>query len=526
MEHNSQEQEGSHITNEPINERHLSQLASVGQIAAGIAHEVKNPLTAVKGFLQLLGKEKPDTYIDIAQSELENALATLENLLQVSKPDLENEPLSSFNILAELESILNLFMDQQYRVKVEKTFTDADVVVHGKRNLFKKALFNLLKNAHEAIQGEGNIYIDEYIRNEFLYLSIKDTGVGIPKEKFSLIGTPFFTTKEEGTGMGLTQVFSVVYQHGGSIDVDSVEGEGTRFLLKIPVKKTYQQGGVKEMNLTYNGSENIKEFFLANRAEFENQLLSEAVNVHDKIDEIRRIGNIDLLANAQKLVLYVVEGREHELMMFAKQEGIAWAKHALTIAFKLEWIQSIRRVLWVFLYNYNLLDDPENKNDQSEFFELEKRINGLLDQFLSNFFISYTQYKDELLKSQQELIQNLTLPIIPLTKSMSILPLIGTVDTFRLETIKQKIFEQISQLKINTLIIDLSGVALMETSVLNSFLKILDGISMMGCRSIITGTRPDMANNMVKIGVSFTDRAEIKGSLQQALEHYFNRENN
>lgn len=525
MQRNNSEQDSHHAGNESVDETHLSQLASVGQIAAGIAHEVKNPLTAVKGFLQLLGKEKPDRYIDIAQAELDNALVTLENLLQVSKPDLANEVPTSFNILAELDSILNLFMDQQYRVAIVKEYKDTDVVVFGKRNQFKKALFNLLKNAHEAIAGNGTIFIDEYIQNDFIYISFKDTGIGIPKDKFSLIGTPFFTTKEKGTGMGLTQIFSVIYQHGGTIKVESEEGKGTRFLLKIPIEDTYKQGGLPELELKYKENESIKDFFLANHREFEAKLLSEAINVRDKIDEIHRIGNIDLLTNAQKLVLYVVERREQELMGFAKQEGIAWAKHSLTISFKLEWLQSIRRVLWVFLYNYSLLAEAEYSKDHKEFFELEKRINTLLDQFLTNFFISYTQYKDQLLQSQQELIQDLTLPIIPLTGHMSILPLIGTVDDNRLETIRQKIFEQISQLKINIIIIDLSGVAPMELSVLNSFAKILDGIKMMGCKSIITGTRPDMVNSMIKLDVSLSTLADIKGSLQQALVEYLKQDN-
>lgn len=113
---------------------HLSQLASVGQIAAGIAHEVRNPLTAVKGFLQLLQKEEKHQYIDIAQSELDNALKTLNNLLQVSKPDLENEEYQTIYLAVELESILNLFQDKLYNITITTDFKNTDSAVIGKKN--------------------------------------------------------------------------------------------------------------------------------------------------------------------------------------------------------------------------------------------------------------------------------------------------------------------------------------------------------------------------------------------------------
>ncbi|MGG1658450.1 histidine kinase dimerization/phospho-acceptor domain-containing protein [Brevibacillus sp. NRS-1366] len=88
---------------------HLNQLAAVGQIAAGIAHEVKNPLTAVKGFLQLLKEEHNEGYLNIAQTELNNALSTIEGLLQVSKPDLDDEPYQLIKPAAELEAYLRFF---------------------------------------------------------------------------------------------------------------------------------------------------------------------------------------------------------------------------------------------------------------------------------------------------------------------------------------------------------------------------------------------------------------------------------
>lgn len=510
-----------HHTDDNKADLHLSQLASVGQIAAGIAHEVRNPLTAVKGFLQLMKENADEKYIDIAQTELEHALRTLENLLQVSKPDRDIEGNESIHLAVELESILQLFQDQIYRVKIHTDFRNRDQLIYGKRNQLKKAFFNLLKNAFEAIPGEGEISVSHYVSDRHVIVTIEDTGVGIPQDKLSLLSTPFFTTKPHGTGMGLTQVFSVIYQHGGDIRVESRENEGTRFAITIPLirKKTARE--VITIDLRYTDGQDLKSFFLDNRQEFENRLLEEAVNVRDKIEEIQTIGNINLTLNAHKLVLFLVDGQEHEIISFAKEEGEAWARFSLTLAFKLEWVQSIRRVLWDFLYNFDRLGQAKSSREQ--FYELEKNVNTLVDLFLSYFFMSYSKYKDELIRSHREMVEDLSVPIIPLSSSMSILPLIGTIDTFRADTIADKVITQIGTDRIQTLIMDLSGVAYMDTGVINHLIKVIDGVLMMGCRTVITGLRPEIVKAMIKMGISFDRNVEVKGTLQQALAEYMIR---
>ncbi|WP_081841587.1 ATP-binding protein [Alicyclobacillus macrosporangiidus] len=241
----------------------LSRLASIGQISAGIAHEVRNPLTAVKGFLQLLQREISHQYLDIACTELDRAIATLQDLLQVSKPDLEDEPYIAINLCSELESLLYLFQDQIYRVNIIKNFKNVEEVIYGKKNQLKKALFNLLKNSFEAIPNEGTITIEHYRKGEFIFVIIGDTGVGIPADKLHLLGTPFFTTKDQGTGMGLTQVYSTIYQHGGTITVQSTEGIGTKFTIQFPTE-IKENMGVIDLDLKYVQGHNFKEFFLLN----------------------------------------------------------------------------------------------------------------------------------------------------------------------------------------------------------------------------------------------------------------------
>jgi len=227
----------------------LDRLASVGQIAAGIAHEVKNPLTVVKGFLQLLRQEAPHKYLDYAFTELENAISTMENLLHVSKPDLENEPFDIIDLCSELDSVLHLFQERFYQVSVHKQFWDTDARIYGKRNPLKKALFNLLKNAFEAIPDDGVITITHTRASNHVIVSIADSGCGIPVDKLDLLGTPFYTSKVDGTGIGLTQVFTTIYEHGGFIRVRSELDVGTDFLLHLPLwdSENQHEGFVKSV---------------------------------------------------------------------------------------------------------------------------------------------------------------------------------------------------------------------------------------------------------------------------------------
>ena len=272
------------------------------------------------------------------------------------------------------------------------------------------------------------------------------------------------------------------------------------------------------METIYNQREKMTDFIRDNKQNFQDKLLSEAVNVASKINDILETGNIDLLKNAQKLSLYVVEQKEEQLVAFAQQEGIAWAEHSLTLAFKLEWVQSIRRTLWHFLYQYDRINNQFNSRE--EFYALEKRINDKIDQFLNTFLISYSKYKDELIASQRELVEHLSVPVIPLSQSIAVLPLIGMIDTYRIQTIEEKVLTAISDLKIQTLIIDLSGAANMEMHVIDHFQKVLTGISMMGCKAILTGLRADLVRTMIHSGISFEEKAETKGTLQQTLKEY------
>jgi len=278
------------------------------------------------------------------------------------------------------------------------------------------------------------------------------------------------------------------------------------------------------METTYNLSQEMKEFIKTNRDRFEEKLLSEAVNVASKISDILKKGNIDLLKNAEKLILYVVEQQDEELTEFANREGIAWAEHSLTLSFKLEWVQAIRRTLWHFLYQ---LDRAKNlMTKREEYYDLEKMINDRVDKFLNTFFLSYSTYKDEMLNNQRKLVEHLSVPIIPVSPSVSVLPLIGTIDSYRIQTIEEKVLFDIATLRVQTLVMDLSGIATMDMDVIDHFQKVLTGVSMMGCKAVLTGLRPELVRKMIHAGIRFDKKAETQGTLQETLKKYLLIEQN
>ncbi|MFC4023116.1 STAS domain-containing protein [Oceanobacillus longus] len=269
------------------------------------------------------------------------------------------------------------------------------------------------------------------------------------------------------------------------------------------------------MNLNYDGDQEIKDFIIENREDFERMLLEEAEQVRDKVEEINLIGNINLLENAYNLVISVVDNKPEAVTELATREGIAWAGHNLTLAFKLEWIQAIRKTLWEFLYEYDRIG--EKLNQKEEYYNLQININSLVDEFFRSFFLSYSTYKDQLIESKNELVESLSAPIIPVTGKVSILPLIGMLDEFRGNIIEEKVLNDISQKGVQTLIIDLSGLAKMDGNAIQLFIKLMDGITMMGCKGIITGMRPEVVSHFINRDLSHGNNIETKATLQQAL---------
>ncbi len=385
----------------------LSRLASVGQIAAGIAHEVQNPLTSVKGFLQLLQRENPHKYLDVAQSELEHAIAALQRLLKAAKPDLDNEPPQYFNPCVELESILTLFPGQTDRVRIRKEFRDHHVRLYGKKHQLKKAFYNVLKNAFEAIPGEGTITIRQRASETEMTLEIADTGVGIPEDKLDLLGTPFYTTKFGGTGMGLAQVYATVYQHGGSIEVHSEENAGTTFILHLPLQSGFREETAFP-DLLFSTEMDFLEFLECNRSKFEWALLQRAADMTalsetqepgapaewepaaDMAPEADPARSGDLLDCTHRLIRLIIDKQEYDIVLLAAEQGRAWAsRRHPDFAAMVAWYRAVRRTVWTFLVYYDRLGQRPRAADS--FHAMERQINDGVDLFLQHACFHYLE---------------------------------------------------------------------------------------------------------------------------------------
>ncbi|PYZ96701.1 anti-anti-sigma factor [Alteribacter lacisalsi] len=265
--------------------------------------------------------------------------------------------------------------------------------------------------------------------------------------------------------------------------------------------------------------ETYANYFSHRQEEFQQALLSDADQVRGKVNEVLLVGNIDLLDNAHKLVMYALTGEDGEaLSSFAEKEGVAWAQHELTLSFKLEWVQTIRRTMWGFLETLQ----KEEDTGSIPFFDLERQVNDTIDQFLNGFFLSYSRYKDALLEAQQKLVENLSAPIIPLSKGVGVLPLIGEVDEKRVAAIENKILPEINHLQLETLIIDFSGIANIDSTSMNRIMTTIHGTYMMGCECVITGLRPDIVLTLTKEDLTFDSKIITKGSLEQTVNDYLN----
>lgn len=499
-------------------------LSSVGEMAAGIAHEVRNPLTAVKGFLQLMEQTNSQEYSKIAQSELDRAIHILNDLMSVSKPEFVQERQASFNICFELESVLLLFQNQLYDIQVEKSFANETAMIFGRKDQIKKALFNLIKNAIEAMSKGGKLTIEQYDVGPEIRIMISDSGVGIPKDKLRLLGTPFFTLKQDGKGMGLAQVFNAVQSNNGKIRVTSEEGMGTTFTLIFPkvIKHSTQiLGGQLDMqaidsrlDLSNFMKENL-DFYTKEWLQYlesNKTYLTSVLKENDEIEAYHRDGNPIIKLVAQN----IVEVRTEAIMDVARERGVKSAKIEFPMHLAWELFQSSRGIIWNAIKTFYVESNITLEMD--EFFTLERTVNDIIDVYVDSYTAYYVNYKEELIKSHRETVDELSVPIIPITEKVCILPIVGNVDTYRAKKIREKTLIRVKELKAEQLIVDISGVPFVDTAVVNHLFKIVKGIKLLGCSTILTGISPEIADTMIELGVEVDNELRTMSDLQQALQ--------
>ncbi|KMK75058.1 ATP-binding protein [Alkalihalobacillus pseudalcaliphilus] len=212
---------------------------TVAELAASIAHEVRNPLTVVKGFLQLMKedakKEDDIEYFNLALSELERAEYIVNDYLDFAKPKLKKiESVSVTKCIQEVVSLLNP-MALKENVELITTYQE-ELNIWTDRYQFKQVIINFMKNAIEAIDDDGKVTVHVWQASGYVYIRISDTGKGMDKQQLEKIGTVYYTTKKEGTGLGTMISIQLIHQMHGNVSFDSQVGKGTDVYIKLPLQ--------------------------------------------------------------------------------------------------------------------------------------------------------------------------------------------------------------------------------------------------------------------------------------------------
>jgi two-component system, sporulation sensor kinase B len=223
----------------------VEKLKAVEQMGAAISHEIRNPLTAASGFVQLLNddylpRHKRREYLSIVKEELQSAERVIQDYLTFAKPSLEK--IEELNVKSELKQILKILQPMANQNSVE-IITEFSVIgfIKGDKQRFRQCMINILKNAVESMPNGGQLCIETQYSKEYVTVLVKDTGVGMTQEQISRLGEPYYSTKgSKGTGLGMMVVYSIVKAMEGTIRVESSKDSGTTFYLRFPTITTFK----------------------------------------------------------------------------------------------------------------------------------------------------------------------------------------------------------------------------------------------------------------------------------------------
>jgi signal transduction histidine kinase/ActR/RegA family two-component response regulator len=272
------------VTWERERERRLQmqeRLATMGQFAAGVAHDFNNIVSAILVYTDVLKRDggiskKNMERIDVIQSQTQRASDLIRQILDFSRHSvIENRLFDFTHLLKEVKKLLERMLPENLQMRLEILGETPELMVYGDLARLQQMIMNLTLNSRDAMPEGGEILIQvgmvevtEYEipplpsmePGEWIQLMVSDEGVGIPEEELPHVFEPFYTTKdsEEGTGLGLAQVYGIVKQHEGYIDVDSEVGRGTTFSIYIPlVKESELTATARDKSVTVDGQEKL-----------------------------------------------------------------------------------------------------------------------------------------------------------------------------------------------------------------------------------------------------------------------------
>ncbi len=226
---------------------HTEKLALVGTLSAGIAHELRNPLSTIFIHIEILfkvlnnlnieSKKEIMEILNIIYDELKRINQITNDFMKIAKP--LKISLVKTNLIKLIEDVIRDFniLLKEKNIKLEFIYDNIDEVYVDPKGIFQ-AIYNLIKNSIEAIDKDGKIIIRLYKSEKFICIDIIDNGKGIEEENIDKVFEPYFTTKKSGTGLGLMNVYNIIHAHQGKITVKSKKGMGTKFTIFLPIRKT------------------------------------------------------------------------------------------------------------------------------------------------------------------------------------------------------------------------------------------------------------------------------------------------
>ncbi len=232
--------------------RRADRLASLGTLTAGLAHEIRNPLVAIKTLTQLLPERLDDEefrkdFLAIASGEVDRISSLVNELLEFARPTKPHFELQDIREIMDGMVLLISTEVKKKNLQIVTQYEDNLPIIAIDREQIKQVFLNILLNAIEATNEGGMVRVE--IRSistkpgeTFVQAEISDTGNGIPEEHLENVFTPFFTTKKKGSGLGLSNAHQIIQEHGGTINVESRVGEGSSFFINLPVSR-HEKGG-------------------------------------------------------------------------------------------------------------------------------------------------------------------------------------------------------------------------------------------------------------------------------------------
>ncbi len=218
----------------------VEKMAAAGRLTASIAHEVNNPLQSVQNCLHLAGREdlpaeKRKEYFELAKKELDRLMKTMQRMLDFYRPGASR--IEEVDLLELLGHVLSLTSQQlgQRHILVKTDLPDSLPMIYAVSSQIQQIFFNLILNSLDAMPGGGELTISAKALKNGVEMIFHDNGPGIPEEKRENIFEPFFSTKEGGTGLGLTVSYNIVTAHGGTLDLMDGQGPGACFRLFLPM---------------------------------------------------------------------------------------------------------------------------------------------------------------------------------------------------------------------------------------------------------------------------------------------------